>query len=535
MPNIVVVNVTQTVGAAPATLQKSGALISQGGTTTSPGDVTLITQLADLTAILQAPAIITNTVLAGSTVTASTLGAHGYAVGSQMIMTMAGITPEGYNGTYLCTFTSSNEFTYDLNEILILASGAGGTYIPESVAELEAMGTTFFAQGANLSCYVLELGPGSPGDGIAALEDYITANPNSDYTPGSEGYFYAYVVPKTWDNVASFLTLLQQYESTTAKVYFFITTTLSTYGNYTNLMKCAFTLIESPQYGTYAANELVDATWAVSGAGGIVTFTTTTAHGVSVGDYFTIAGCTPSEYNGTYQARTASGVEITAYKNDDPGTLTVAGQLNASLYGNAGAPPEEFTVASCFWRLLNYTPTAANLVAPFAFGYTYGVTPFPTRGQNALLTELKAANVNVIGTGAEGGISNTIILWGTTMDGHDMTYWYSVDWVQINVDIAIANAIINGSNNAQNPLYYDQNGINRLQAVAQTVMRNAISFGLALAPVTVNAVPFAQYVTQNPADYPAGIYGGLSVAYTPQRGFIQIVFYVNVSSFPTAA
>jgi hypothetical protein len=63
-------------------------------------------------------------------------------------------------------------------------------------------------------------------------------------------------------------------------------------------------------------------------------------------------------------------------------------------------------------------------------------------------------------------------------------------------------------------------------------MRNAISFGLALAPITVNAVPFVTYVSQNPADYPAGIYGGLSVAYTPQRGFIQIVFYVNVSSFP---
>ena len=535
MPNIVVVNVTQTVGAAPATLQKSGALISQGGTTTSPGDVTLITQLADLTNILKPAANLAGTVVAGSIVTATTAGAHGYTVGSQMIMTMAGIDPAGYNGTFLVTFTSANEFTYDLNENFILASGTNGTYIPESVAELQAMGNTFFAQGANLSCYVLELGPGDPSDGAVALQDYINANPNSDYVPGSEGYFYAYVVPKTWDGNSFFLSLLQQQESTTAKTYFFITTTLSTYGNYTNLMKCAFTLIESPQYGTYGANELVSATVTASTGGFIATFETTTSNGVSVGDYFTIAGCTPSEWNGTYQARTANGVYITAYKQDDPGALTVPGQLNASLYGNAGTPVTECTVAACFWRLLNYSPTAANLVAPFAFGYTYGVTPFPTRGQNALLTELKTANVNVIGTGAEGGISNTIILWGTTMDGHDMTYWYSVDWVQINVDLAIANAIINGSNNAQNPLYYDQNGINRLQAVAQTVMRNAISFGLALAPVTVNAVPFVQYVTQNPTDYPAGIYGGLSVAYTPQRGFIQIVFYVNVSSFPTAA
>jgi hypothetical protein len=428
--------------------------------------------------------------------------------------------------------TGQSAFTYNLAEALVLSAGSGGTYVPESAAEITAMATTFFAQGSNLSCYVLELGPGNPDDGVAALDAYIQANPNSDYTAGSEGYFYAYVVPKSWDGLASFLALLANFESTTARTYFFITTTLSTYGSYTNLMKCAFTLIESPQYGNYNANALFDANW----ASGKVTFQTTTTSNVAVGDWFTISGCTPSAYNGTYQAIAGtSGVNVVAYKAVDPGAIDTLGQLNASLYGNAGAPSTEFTVASCFWRLLSYSPTAANLVAPFAFGYTYGVTAFPTRGQNALLTELKAANVNVIGTGAEGGITNTIILWGTAMDGHDMTYWYSVDWVQINVDLAISNAIINGSNNAQNPLYYDQNGINRLQSVAQTVLRNAISFGLALAPVTVNAVPFVQYVTQNPADYPAGIYGGLSVAYTPQRGFTQIIFYVNVSSFPTAA
>jgi hypothetical protein len=533
MPTIVQVNVTQTVGAAPATLQKTGALISQGGTTTSPGTATLITQEADLTAILTAPAPLTQVVVAGAVVTATTTSPHGYTVGSQIVLTMAGITDGGlgtsaYNGTYLCTITSTTQYTYNLGQELILASGTGGTYVPQSAIQLTAMGNTFFAQGSGLSCYVLELGPGNTADGVAALAAYIQANPNSDYTPGAEGYFYAYVVPKQWDGNADFLALLAEFESTTARTYFFITTTLATYGSYTNLMKCAITLIESPQFGTYGANALTDASW----SNGAVTFTTTTTSGISKGDWFTIEGCTPSAYNGTYQAVVANGVDVTAYKTVNPGTLTVPGSLKASLYGNAGAPVTEFTVAAVFWNFLDYNPSAANLVAPFAFKYLYGVTPFPTRGNNALLTTLKAESVNVVGTGAEGGISNTILLWGTTMDGHDATYWYSVDWVQINVDIAISNAVINGSNNSQNPLYYDQNGINRLQAVAQTVMRNAIAFGLALAPITVNAVPFVTYVSQNPADYPAGIYRGLSVSYTPQRGFIQIVFYVNVSSFP---
>ena len=529
MVNIVQVSVTQTIGMTPATLQQSGALISQGGTTNSVGAVSLLTQLSDLTPLLTPAKAITSAVLSGGTVTVTTTSAHGFAVGLQAYLTIAGVTPAGYNGTFLCTSTGTSTFTYSLSGSL--ASGTGGTYIPESVAELTAMATTFFAQGSGLSVYVLELGTGTPADGVTTLTAYITANPNSNYTPGAAGYFYAYLVPRRWDGLSSYLTMLASFESTTARTYFFTTSTLATYTAYTNLEKCAFVTIESPSIGAYPANVLTAATY----SGGIVTASTTTAHGVVAGNYFTISGCTPAGYNGTFLALAGTTGSTLVYAPLSAlGSLTIAGTLVASLYANTGAPATEFGSAAMLWRLLNYNPSAANLVAPFAFGYLSGVTPFPTRGQNALLSTLKTANINIVGTGAEGGISNTIVLWGTTMDGHDMTYWYSVDWVQINADEAIANAIINGSNNSQNPLYYDQNGINRLQAVAQQVMRNAIAFGLALSPVTVTAVPFAQYVVQNPTDYPAGIYRGLAVTYTPQRGFIQIVFYVNVSAFPTA-
>lgn len=531
MPSIVQVNVTQTVGSAPADLQKSGALISQGATTNPIGISTLITQLSDLTAILKPAAAITSVAIAGTTVTATCAAAHGYTVGLQLYMDIAGVSVSGYNGTFLCTITSTTQFTYT-RAAAALSAGSGGTFRPTSVAEVTAMATTFFAQGSNLGCYVLELGAGSPDNGVAALSSYLQANPNSDYVPGTLGYFYAYVIPKSWDANANFLTLLSTYSSLTSRVYFFITSTLTTYSSYSNTLKSAFVLVESPQYGAYPAVAISSASYSA----GLLTLTMASATSVSVGDYVTISDCTPSSYNGTYQAVLGTGGTALVFNRaTNPGSLTTPGQLNASLYANSAPPATEFSAAACFWRLLNYTPSAANLVAPFAFGYTYGTTPFPNRGQNAILTALKTANVNVIGSGSEGGVSNTIVLWGTTGDGHDLTYWYSVDWVQINMDIQISNAIINGSNNSQNPLYYDQNGINRLQAVAQGVMRNAISFGLALSPVEVNAIPFTEYVAQNPSDYPAGIYGGLSVSYTPQRGFIQILFYVNVSSFPAAA
>jgi hypothetical protein len=200
-----------------------------------------------------------------------------------------------------------------------------------------------------------------------------------------------------------------------------------------------------------------------------------------------------------------------------------------SMCQDVTAPVTEFSAAAMLWNALNYNPSDTNKVAPMAFQYIVGVTAFTgTKTQQQLL---KTANVNYVGTGAEGGISNTLVLWGVTADGHDYTYWYSVDWVQININLSLSNAIINGSNNPINPLYYNQNGINTLQKVAQGTMNSGIAFGLVLAPVTVNAVPFVIYVADNPSDYPIGKYAGLSVSYTPARGFIQIIFNVNVSGF----
>jgi hypothetical protein len=530
MPSIVKLNVTQQVGAAPATLQQTGALISQGATTTSAGSSTLLTQVSDLTAILTGAKAITSAVLTAGTVTVTCTTAHGFTVGDTLYLTIAGVAPTGYNGTFLCTVTTSTQFTYALSGSL--ASGTGGVYTPEDVAELVAMVNTYFAQGAINGVYVLELGAGNANDGVAALTSYLNANPNVNYTAGAAGYYYAYLVPRTWDANANFLALVAQYESPTSQTYFFVTTTLGSYTAYTNLMKCVYATIESPNYGVYGSNALTAISW----SGGIVTATTTTAHGVVPGNWFTIVGCTPTGYNVTAQALPGTGGTTLLYAlATNPGTETVLGTLQASLYANAGVPVTEFSAAAVFYQFLVATPSAAALVPPFAYRYVYGVTPFPSRGNNTLQQTLKTAGVNIIGTGAEGGISLPIILWGTMMDGHDATYWYSVDWVQINANLRISNAIINGSNNTANPLYYNQAGINRLLAVAQGVMNTAIAYGLALSPVTVNAVPFAAYLANNPTDYPAGIYNGLSVTYTPQRGFITITFNIAVSSFPTAA
>lgn len=534
MPNIVTVNVTQTVGSIPATLQQSGALVSTGATNLAAGSIKLLTQVSDLATVLAGSAAIaapTGITWSANVATVNTVSPHGLTIGQQYYLTIAGAGVSVYNGNWLCTITTTTAFTFELIAATSPGTSSGGVFTQEDVGELQAMVNTFFAQGSSLSCYVLELGAAPVATSVTNLQNYISQNPNSNYTAGAVGYFYAYVVPREWDANPAFLAFLANYESTTSQTYFFITTTLATYQNYSNLMKCAFTMIESPSYGTYNANALTAISY--SSTTGYVTATTTTSHGVAVGNWFTINGCTPTGYNGTYQALPGTTGNTLIYAvSANPGTDTILGTLQASLYANAGIPSTEFSVVSAFWRLLNYTPSAATQVTPFAFGYCYGVTPFPTRGQGSLLSTLKASYTNVIGTGAEGGISNTIILWGTTEDGHDMTYWYSVDWVQITSNEILSAVVINGSNNPANPLYYDQAGINTLVASELSVMKSAVSFGLALGTVSVTATPFVTYVSQNPTDYTAGIYRGISVSYTPQRGFTQIVINVNVVGFP---
>jgi hypothetical protein len=457
MPSIVTVNVSVLQAPTPNTLQQTGALISQGGTSAAANSLTLLTQLADLTAIVIPPHAITSLTWTTGVVTATTTAPHGFTTGDIIAITIQGAVPVGYNGTHQSTVTGASTFTYPLTTNPGTET-TPGTYLIGSATEVLAMATTFFAQGNGQSVYVLELGEGTAAEGVTALTAYLTANPQT---------IYGFLVPRSWDNEASFLTLIASYESPTAMLYFWVTTTQATYSRYTAVMKCVIALIEAP-----------------------------------------------------------------------------------------GIPSNEFSIASGFYHALHYRPSSTNRVSPFCFAYVFGVTSYPSLGNNALLQQFKNAAINYIGNGAEGGVTQNIFLWGTTKDARDFTYWYSVDWTQINLNLDLTNEIINGANNPVNPLYYDQHGINRLEARAAGTMSRAITFGMAVGTVlqtefdqpalqealdsdafsaqaVVNAVPFVPYATANPGDYKLGLYAGLTVIYIPQRGFTQLVVNLVVSDFVT--
>ena len=538
-----VVNVSVSIQTAPkpSQLQKTGAFISQGATITSPGTRSLLTQLSDLTPLLTGSKAISSITWVGGVASVTTVSPHGFTTGDSLPMTIAGAVPTGYNGSYLATITGPSSFTYPL----VTGPGSNttpGVYSPEDVGELLSMATTFFAQGAAQSVYVLELGAGNANDGVAFLTSWITANPS---------IFYSYLVPRFWDGVASYLALVANFENTGSLTYFFTTTTLATYQLYTSAMKSVVSLIEAPQYGVWPANVLTAISWNT----GVVTATTTTNHTVVPGQYFSIAGVSPSGYNGTFLALPGTATNTLVYNlTTNPGTETVLGTLVQSFYSSAGIPSTEFSLASVFRVTLNYAPSSTNKVTPLNYAFVFGVTPFPTNGNSALINTLLNANVNLIGTGAAGGSSNALVLGGVTEDGNPFKYWYSIDNIQVNLQRNLIAALIAGANNPQNPVDYNQPGINTLQQTAVSTMSTGISSGLVLNPIKqttlsaadlqtaldlgtyasttlVNADPFPSYSTENPNDYQNGVYNGFAVDYVPLRGFENIQVNVTVSNF----
>ncbi|MFC7509659.1 hypothetical protein ACFQUX_25795 [Pantoea stewartii] len=212
---------------------------------------------------------------------------------------------------------------------------------------------------------------------------------------------------------------------------------------------------------------------------------------------------------------------------DDTNYVTPYSSIKSIVAMADDTYPTTNAAAAAMWNFVSASPSEINKVPPMAFRYLQAVNA--NQAKNSILTTMVEQNINYVDTGAEGGISNTILVKGVTSDGNDMTYWYSVDWVQINVDMALANEVINGSNNPINPLYYNQDGIDRLQQRAQGVFNTGVAYGLVNGQTPVNAVPFKTYVKNNPNDYGIGRYAGLSATYTPMRGFTAIIFNINVT------
>lgn len=236
----------------------------------------------------------------------------------------------------------------------------------------------------------------------------------------------------------------------------------------------------------------------------------------------TLAATYDSPSGQTYFVVTTTQANISAYA----GTKSVL-----ALVPSPTAASTEEQAAALFYQWLVNNPGPANVLAPMAFRYLYDVTPWAQQGNSAAMNAILTANGNIVGTGAQGGISTATLYKGTTMDGEQAAFWYGVDYFRIQVAQVLSAAVIEGSNQ-QPPLLYNQAGINTLLSIAEQIASNAVAYGCAQS-VTVSAVPFSTYVAANPTQYANGIYDGLSATLVGQSGFLSITFNLSAIAFPT--
>ena len=261
-------------------------------------------------------------------------------------------------------------------------------------------------------------------------------------------------------------------------------------------------------------------TWITANPGEFYAYLVPADWDASGADLVAIASTYASPTGRTYFFVTTTAATISVYANQK----SIFAMVPSTL-----APSTEFTAAMAFYQWLVNNPGAANPLAPMAYRYAYGVTPWIQANNQATITNILTAFGNLILTGAEGGISEDCLFKGTLMNGSQASWWYGIDWFQIQVKQALAAAIINGSN-SNPPLLYDQNGINLLQKIAQNIANSAVTFGCALS-ATVTATPFGTYTTQNPNDYNAGVYNGLQATVVGQNGFLTITFNLDAVQF----
>lgn len=499
-PTIVNLTAVVTVAPTPSQLQQSGAIVSVGGTTLAAGTYQYCGNPTAVTAIAATSYAITSLAWASSTVTATVASGTLPSIGTTFTTTISGATPSGYNGTYVATVVSATTFTY------ALASNPGtetvaGTFTLSGASPITSAATTFFAQGQAVGAYVLELGSIVGADAqIAALQTWITNNP---------GVFYAYLVPAAWDyskdEVGSII--------------------VNNGGNgYTSVPVVGFT---GGGGGTGAAGT------AIIQNGAIVAVTITNpGSGYTTAPTVTFTG--GGGVGAAATANLASALNIVASTYSNPTgktyffvTTSVANIGNyaaqKSVFAVVPSPlatSQEFQAAAFFYQWLVNNPSLANPLGPMSYRYLYGVTPWPATGFTANIQTILSNYGNIVLVPPQGGISNSCAFKGTTMDGSQASWWYGIDWFQIQGVQAMAAAVINGSNQIP-PLVYNQHGINTLLSTLQNVANSAVSFQCALT-ITLIATDFSTYTTQNPTNYQAGLYNGFTANVTGQNGFLVV-------------
>ena len=519
-----IVNLNTKVARAPtpSQLQQSGALISIGGTTLTPGAYQFCSTLSAVLSILDT---------SGNYVELTNMATEFFAQGSSIGVYVLELGVENTEvasvtvgaATYTYTSTPTVTFSAPTNSGGILATGVvvlSGTqvsgititnagYYPGQAAPTATLSAATTGTGPVLTPV---LGSLDVDTQIQSLQTWITANP---------GVFYAYLTPVNWDTLSQEVGSVQigaatyTYTSTPTVTFTAATDVGVTATGTAVLLGTQVIGITITNPGYYPSQPAPTATLSAATTGTAPALTVTMANALNV-----LAENYSSPSGKTYFFVTTELALLPGYATNKSVIATIPSPTAVST---------EFQAATAFWNWLSNNPGSANPLAPMAYRYVYGVTPWVQAGNTNAINNILSDYGNIILTGAEGGISIACLFKGFTMDGAQSAWWYGVDWFQINVKQALAAAIINGSN-SNPPLLYDQAGINTLLKVANTTGQNGVTFGCLLSCV-VTATPFATYIAENPGAYTVGQYGGFLATIVGQNGFIVLQFYIDAVQF----
>lgn len=115
-----------------------------------------------------------------------------------------------------------------------------------------------------------------------------------------------------------------------------------------------------PFVAAYPANVFTALTRALVGGTYVATATTTTAHGIAVGDDITVSGQTPTAYNGNWKAIAGTAGSTLVWNTGltaDPGASTVLGQVNAG----GGALPVKVLQFNTNSMTIDYNPATGAI------------------------------------------------------------------------------------------------------------------------------------------------------------------------------
>ncbi|MBF0435557.1 MAG: hypothetical protein HQL77_09325 [Magnetococcales bacterium] len=254
-----------------------------------------------------------------TTVTATTAAAHGFSTGNSI--TINGASPSDYNGTYTITVTGSTTFTYTTSTALATQTG---TSITASKGVSTTATASVTAHGFSTGDSVTISGATPTDYNGAHVITYVDANTFTFSAPTSPSAATGTITARLTSPTA-FATLTGHGYSTGNSIIISGATPSTFNGTY------SITVLDSNTFKyTLASSPLQAATGSPTAA---IASTTAKAyavsHGFSTGNSVTIAGASPTDFNGTFTVTVTDANNFTYTIPSSQGTAS--GTITAAL------------------------------------------------------------------------------------------------------------------------------------------------------------------------------------------------------------